>query len=202
MEPDPDFHPIRGPKKADEEEAERDPGVVYVLRDRPPVRKRRTVKPNFFDSFNSPDLIQKNLSSSYQRSYKPLKESLFLHLSSDDSKDIHTSNSNVDFTSELPFDYDLSHRNFELGLITCNIVSVDGKVLYLFCDAIEGQVVYCHELPVLRRLNTNSGYFNTIFCSVNKDHLSKIRLYIRDENYEVPTLTAGTLRCTLELKPK
>ena len=77
--------------------------------------------------------------------------------------------------------------------------------LYLCSDIVEESDVGNIKMPVLRYLKRKNGFpstiDNVIWLRVIRPSITKIRLYIADENGKILSLPKNTLNCTLLFIP-
>ena len=88
-----------------------------------------------------------------------------------------------------------------------NEVSVYNIPLFLCCNISEDVFVNSRKLPALCKLYfSNEGdiignTINTpIWLKINREKVWKLRLYICDEQGDIPSLGKGQLYCTLQMK--
>lgn len=121
---------------------------------------------------------------------------MYLHLSSNDSKDTHPNNENWDFTIDLKKDV-WCIGEWECSLVDCNYISKKDE-LYLFCDICSDSFIHNNYLPLLRII---SGEIRNLFyLPITREHISRIRVYIRNEKGEVPSFSSENFRCTLHVR--
>ena len=134
----------------------------------------------------------------------------FLHLSSDDSKTIYTTNTYKDFTVQLPKYYNLDkNRGFlgweqswnvaitEIALVglvkpeTLLAPNLDSTVTVL-CDVASDSYIAGCNVPLLRILNGDSelsGLSSTLaqsyYVEVGRTRFNKIRIYLKTEKQQI-----------------
>ena len=110
-----------------------------------------------------------------------------------------------DTTTELPVTLEI--EGYGCGVIEMSGKVVGSKPLYLCCDICEESTVGELRMPVLRFINTNkNGLVNksidhVIWLRVMRPAISRIRLYIADENGEIVSVEDNKLQCTLLFIP-
>ena len=95
-----------------------------------------------------------------------------------------------------------------------------GKVYYLCCDFVEPSVLQgkknSNVFPILRMLNFKAGknknedyvdkikenYAKLIFTGCNRDEVQDLRLYLIDEDGNLPSFEDCQLKCTLLIIPR
>ena len=119
-----------------------------------------------------------------------------LFLCSTDSILYHPSNKSWDFTVELPHAIE-GQWKCALGDISYNTT----ENLYVFCDLCEQSYIRGGTLPILRYVTQPKEFTNLYYFNVNLSHIKRVRIFIRNNNMEIPSDDIGPVRCTLILKP-
>ena len=127
----------------------------------------------------------------------------YFHLSSEDSKNFHPSNTPLDFTVELPAPLYLEGE-WEVALLD---IDFDDWLsdLYVFCDMCKHSVYEGILQPVLRRvpkfgLDTMPQYVPvqvTYSC-----YLKKIHVYIKESTLTDGSYLTKPTTCTLQLRKR
>ena len=124
---------------------------------------------------------------------------IHLYLSSLDSLSAFPDNLWYDFTVLLPKPLDLQ------GVYSCALLEIDfdkklNKDVYLFCDMCEYSYLRDGYQPILRVIQKTSVFTKLIYIPVKTSRINTIRIYIRDEEGQVPSLNVKSCRCTISLK--
>ena len=123
---------------------------------------------------------------------------LFLH--SKDSLDNHPNNFAFDFTIDLQ-DILYLEGYWECALreikLSNNQISGD---YYLFTDICVDSYLLNNYLPVIRQFSTSQIFQNSYFFKVNRKEISTIRLYIKNQNLETPSIELDSVSCVLSFR--
>ena len=124
---------------------------------------------------------------------------MFFILSSKDSLDMHPKNFAWDFTVDLKKIIPLS-GNWECALVDLKYTGNYGD-LYVFSDICEPNYVSERYLPILRVTDQGSNSFSyPYYMKISRDHIDRIRIYIRGGDGKIPSKNPDHLRCTLHLR--
>ena len=131
------------------------------------------------------------------------KDRYHLHLSSKDSKDLHPQNKITDFVVELPEALDLTGA-WEVGLFQADY-HVQRKITqpyYVFCDLCEESFIYDHQLPILQKVSSGKGYFNSfpLYVHVKTSAVQRIHIYLTDSAMNTLPGESGKFECGLILR--
>ncbi len=145
----------------------------------------------------------------FNKSAKTLLKDIYLRISPEDSNSIHESNNSLDFIVELPYQYAVEPLGgWEMAVVHISMTSDSGGsggTLYVFCDQIEESVIYSRLKNVLWTINGDSDTMSVIFTPeytrLKTSTLSQIRIYIRDQDFAIPTLSKGSVKITLHIRP-
>ena len=120
--------------------------------------------------------------------------SLYLFLSSDDSKNYHPDNVGHTFTVELPARVKLG-GTWEVAI--CDIHTQDplSETVYLYSDISEYNYIKNSLEPVLRMIFPVRYY-----VLVRPKTLGRIKVYIRDRAKNIPNTLSERVELTLHLK--
>ena len=136
-------------------------------------------------------------------------DEFYIHLSSDNCKDLYPSNTTSDFKVQLP-------ERFELqGTWKCALVEIEYTLpstlpttissLYLNTNICDGSIVGPTKLPILRRLPLIPGTRRDVYSlphyyPIKTYQLDVIHLYINTDIYRRASFFEGVLLCTLHFK--
>ena len=122
---------------------------------------------------------------------------IYLILTSTDSRRYHQKNNTYDFTVELR---DVLQGQFTCALLdfSCQSMSED---LYVFSDICEPQYIHDSDLPLLRIITEPGEVTIPHFKRVSRQLIQRVRIYIRNGSFDVPTDDIGPIRVTLALEP-
>ncbi len=118
---------------------------------------------------------------------------MYLYLSSTDSP-VHSQNTPVDFTVELPQSLQLD-GNWE-----CALLDINRHNVLVYCDWCQESVIHGAWLPMLRKVN-NKNIVRPRYVPIYMDHHARIRLYIKDLSNRTPSFGNQASMCTLHLRP-
>ena len=133
---------------------------------------------------------------------------MFLFLSSDESYDIHKSNTASDFVVELSKLYTLTGK-WEIALTEIHIPSqpTSVKKVVVMCDLCEYSSIKNSLHPVLRKMPIFAKKRNNVvfpfpyYFPIIQGEFSRVRVTIRDEDLKKLTFTFGQpVRCVLHIK--
>lgn len=127
----------------------------------------------------------------------------------------------VDSTVELPLTLHLKDKGIALVDITSDCSPrYKKKNLYLCCDFIEPSILQGDQTtnvyPILRMLTSKAAkngkgdpidkireiYAKLIFVECNREEVTNIRMYVIDEDGNLPPFTSCQLKCTLLIIPR
>ena len=148
-------------------------------------------------------ITERSSSSSSSRRRK----SCVYYLSSEDCKEIHISNTGWDFTVDINPPISLSRDKAKFALITFNAQGVRnnqiGKGLYVYSDVVSdnGSYVRGEHKPLLRIAQKANMDFdcNPFYIEASREHIDRIRVYIRTSEGKVPSMKPSFVLCTLRL---
>ena len=137
------------------------------------------------------------------------KEELYIYLSSKDCELIFPENKAWDFTIRLP-------RTLHLdGKWLCALMQVEFQVgkaktskehLYICCGLSEESFIRGTQLPVLNEVTINAkpnlqtrDFKNPRYIQLSRGTVEEIRVFIKNEDLQKPSLLTGCLKCTLHL---
>jgi hypothetical protein len=124
----------------------------------------------------------------------------YIFLSSTDSKDINVNNTWYDFTVEFTGLLNLSGV-WELALAEIQLNGHVEEHLDIYCDLCEYSYVGGKPYPILRRINYEINEFaNLYFMRISNREINRIRIYIRDKNQDIPSVSILDCNCTLVFK--
>ena len=133
------------------------------------------------------------------------EKSIYLFLSSDDSKIYHPDNVGHTFTIELPERVNLDGY---WVIALCDICSEDiiNETVYLYSDMCDYTYVKNSLEPILRMIfpsNNHEQYFpERYYVPVRQKNLGRIKVYIRDRSMNIPNSLEKRIELTLHLKRK
>ncbi len=122
---------------------------------------------------------------------------IYLNLASTDSFTFHPTNTSYDFTVELPQPI---RGEFTCALLdfTCDSMLEE---LYIFTDICQPEFIHDSVLPLLR-IVTEPGEVNIEhYKPMSRQVVQRVRIYIRDRHFNVPTQNIGPVRVTIALDP-
>ncbi len=123
----------------------------------------------------------------------------YLFLNSQDSKSTQPLNEPFDFTIDLPQPLILEGK-WKCGLSEIGFSNPIADELYVYCDMCEYSYVKDSNQPILRIVRGSRLYTKPYFIPIVNQHVSRIRVYIRDEFGQIPSIAVERSRCTLLLK--
>ena len=125
----------------------------------------------------------------------------YLFLSSNDSVTDYPTNRWYDFTVELPGQLILDGE-WECGLLEINCLPRIDRELVVYCDIVEQSYFRNRTASLLRCVFQSSEiYSNPYFIKLNRNHISHVRMYIRDlVTGRVPAEYNLEFTCTLGLR--
>ncbi len=123
----------------------------------------------------------------------------YLFLNSEDSKSTQPLNEAFDFTIDLPQPL-LLEGKWKCGLAEIGFSNPIGDELYVYCDICDYSYVTDSNKPILRIVRGSRLYTQPFFIPIINQHVSRIRVYIRDESGQIPSVVVQQSRCTLLLK--
>ena len=123
---------------------------------------------------------------------------MYLFLNSQDSLSVHPKNTSFDFTVELPQPINVDGKS-KIALSEINYSEVHEKDLYVYCDVCDYSYVKDGYKPILRIVNKSCIYNKLIYIPISSSYIPRIRIYIRDENNQIPSFNIETLRCTVAI---
>ena len=125
-----------------------------------------------------------------------------LFLSSRDSLDNHPNNFPYDFTIDLQETLHLDgYWECALREIKINPQNLQEEC-YLFTDVVSDSYVLDNHLPILRQISTSVEFINSYYHKVNRKEISRIRLYIRNENLQFPSSSIESVNCVLSFRKR
>ena len=121
----------------------------------------------------------------------------YLYLSSKNSLNIYPTNTSYDFTVELP--------NTIFGVYECALADITysdtvQQDMYVYSDICEENVIDDKYLPILRVVSAPGEISNYYFVNASREAIQRVRVFIRDANFKVPSVSLGTVRVTLLLR--
>lgn len=121
----------------------------------------------------------------------------YIFLSSSDSKNINVNNTWYDFTVDFTGLLNLSGV-WECALAEIKFTGQIQEHLDIYCDLCEYSYVGGKPYPILRRINNQTNQFNNLFfMRISNPEINRIRIYIRDKNNDIPTVSVSECNCTL-----
>ena len=122
---------------------------------------------------------------------------IYLNLASTDSLSSHPENVWHDFIIELPQPL--------IGTFRCALLEFYSELamsedIYVFSDICEPQFVHDSTQPLLRIVSDAGEVSIPHFKLVSREVVQRIRIYLRDHNFEIPSQNIGNVRITLELE--
>lgn len=132
---------------------------------------------------------------------------MLLYLSSKDSPKSHKDNHVWDFIVSIPKPLKLSQDKWELALLEVKLEDSKKKIfnqdLYIYTDIVEHEAFVKDAFrPLLAIVDKNGKIEKVNYMTVATEFLDHVRVYIRDELMNTPTIHATAARCTLRLKRK
>ena len=124
---------------------------------------------------------------------------MYLFLNSQDSKTIHPHNTPFDFTVELPQPINVTGKA-KIALTEINYPGKYKQDLYVYCDVCDYNYVKDGYKPILRIINGSNTYNKLFYIPISSSHISRIRVYIRDNKDRIPSVPIKTLRCTVVIR--
>ena len=129
---------------------------------------------------------------------------LYFFLSSSDSLLFHPDNNSYNFIIELP---ERIHLEGEWVIGLCDFYHSSNLIetIFVLCDICDNSYIGDSLKPILRIIypNNNQIYFNykeIYYVKVKNYCLNRLKVYIRDEHFKIPSSITGTTRLTLHLK--
>ena len=134
-------------------------------------------------------------------------QSCVYYLSSTDCEDIHINNNGWDFTVDITPPISLPRGKGKFALISFNSRGVRNnqlaRGLYVYTDAISdtGSYVRGSHKSLLRIVEkTNIDFMcNPFYIPAARAYIDRIRVYIRTDTGQVPSMKPTFVRCTLRL---
>ena len=134
----------------------------------------------------------------------------YLFLSSQDSLDMRKNNSSSDFSIQLPKTYSIEGQwlcALKQISITCDF-KPKARRLYLCSDIAEESYVRNTLVPIVRNIeiyNKSKKYLTEnfeegIYLPVNVNHLTSVRVYLRDSDLQPVQFDSNDLHCLLHFK--
>lgn len=124
---------------------------------------------------------------------------MYLFLNSIDCLKSHPDNNVFDFT------IDLGKQLVLKGKYQCALTEIEykGKCgdLYVYTDLVDSSYVTGGFLPILRIVKKPVVIEKPYYLDVTRELVSKLRVYIRTEDGELPSVVPESLRCTLRIVP-
>jgi hypothetical protein len=130
--------------------------------------------------------------------------SYYLHLKSNDSKDVHPQNTPGDFTIELPRTLYLCGK-WECSLKEV-VLSSNASIVYVCSDLCVESFACDTAYPILRVITHKSKRTTTLtfndphYIKVNTRTLERLRIFIRGSELKPITTSSAIVYCTLHLK--
>ena len=121
----------------------------------------------------------------------------YLYLESTDSLTNHPTNLPWDFTIELQKPL-VGEWKVALGEIDYTSQNED---LYLFTDICELNHIRDTEQQILRIVQEPCVFQSPYFLDLSRQNIQRIRIFIRNSSFEIPSYDIGRVRLTLMLKP-
>jgi hypothetical protein len=134
-----------------------------------------------------------------------MEANFYLYLTSEDSRNAHRANTNIDFTIELPRTLYLDGE-WECSLKEVTFSLPNPNILYVCSDLCVESFACDTSYPILRvvpnvKPNLTSLTFNdSYYVGVNKRRLEQLRIFIRGEKLTSVTTKTGIVYCTIHLK--
>lgn len=122
---------------------------------------------------------------------------IYIHASSTDSLDLHPNNTSADFTIELP---EVLKFRFKVGLVEFFSEYFNEPIL-VFSDFIESSYVASEEHALLRIVKSPGEFKHIQFHKGSRQSIKRIRIYLTNQNLEVPSTSLGRVTCSLLLIP-
>ena len=123
----------------------------------------------------------------------------YLFLNSQDSKSTHPLNNPYDFTIDLP--QPLIHDGkWKCALAEIGFSQPIDQDLYVYCDICDFSYVNDSHQPILRIVRGSRLLTEPFFMPIINQHLTRIRVYIKDETGQIPSVALKQSRCTLLIK--
>ena len=140
-----------------------------------------------------------------------MEQQFFLHLSSEDSKEIHPKNSASSFVVQLP------ETKYLEGQWMCALCQVQlnyeasgaHKNIYICSDLCEGTIVGTRKFSLLRQVTLKGRkssnpvlkeFFNLFYIKVKKEEFSSVAIHIKDRTGSDVSFLTGELNCVLHFK--
>ena len=128
---------------------------------------------------------------------------------------VHLNMSGVDSNVELPITLNLRDKGVALVEANVNLFPPKpGKRYYLCCDFVETSILQgtnsINVYPILRMIRSNQGanmdtirenFQKLIYINCNRADVSNVRLYLIDEDGNLPSFDRCELKCTLLFIP-
>ena len=124
---------------------------------------------------------------------------MYLFLNSNDSKSLHPDNSPFNFTVELPTPLEL-HGDWKCALAEISYPKSIRRELYVHCDICEYSYIADSYKPILRIVKSGDIYNQLFYQPITTSLVSRIKIYIKDETGNEPSVDVESLRCTLKIK--
>jgi len=135
-------------------------------------------------------------------------DDFYLHLYCGDSLATHVNNHAGDFLVNLPRSYRLQGR-WECALTEITFVSQLERLthrVYVCCDLVDQSYVKETSLPVLQSIDIDADekvdlIFNpSYYLKINRQDLSRIQIFIRDDKLNPCRFKVDRLYCTLHFR--
>ena len=128
----------------------------------------------------------------------------YLFLSSKDSLSFHPNNKGHSFIVELPERVNLD-GDWEIALCDFYHNSEVNEILHVFCDLCDYNYIGNSLEPIIRTIYPNNSssdfqFSSNYYISVKNKSLNRIKVYIRDVNFSLPSSITGDIHLTLHLK--
>ena len=123
----------------------------------------------------------------------------YLYLNSQDSQSTQPLNNAYDFTIDLPQPI-IHNGKWKCALAEIIFSQSIRQDLYIYCDVCDYSYVRNTYGPILRIVKGSKVYAKPLYIPLKIQYLSRIRIYIRDENGQTPSDPLKQSRCTLLIK--
>ena len=143
---------------------------------------------------------------------------MYYFLSSNDSLEVYESNKWSDFTVKIsPSIYLRKENKWSVGILQLDIDTNnthkiigenESKYIYIYCDLISSNnalgnlksiISYISIDPKKKKKDIHLSFPTPFYFPLNTENISFIRIYLKDEHGNSPTLPGYCSRCTLHI---
>ena len=143
---------------------------------------------------------------------------MYYFLSSNDSTDVFESNKWEDFSVNISPSIHLNKEDgWRVGLLQLDIDTNNNrefesenmsKYIYIYCDLIfsnnsignlKSVINYISIDPRKKKQDIHTSFATPYYFSLNRENINSIRIYLKDEHGNSPTLSGYSSRCALHI---